>query len=180
MASMDKEAFLNQARAYADTLADFIAKYELPMDWFKVTDHVAVKGRDADGFKEVVELFRPLAERIACIDMDSRRLATAQLKEPMAVGDFGTVGWVEIMEPRPEKVGKDVVGFEHMEFLFPDFDSIRTVLDEKKIAYEMEQNPGHHWVNIVINDKGQELKLNNRTLADVVPDELKEGKAYLL
>lgn len=178
--AMKKENFLSQTQSYADGLADFIAKHELPTEWFKVTDHVAVKGRNASGFEELIALFRPLAERISCVNMDNRRLATAKLKEPLAVGEFGTVEWVEVMEPRPEKIGKDVVGFEHMEFYFPDFDAIRAVLDEKNISYEIEQNPGHQWVNIVINKSDQELKLNNRTLTKIVAKELGSGKAYIL
>lgn len=79
-----------------------------------------------------------------------------------------------------QKYADSLAGFEHMEFLYPDFGSICAVLDEKGIEFEMEKNPGHEWVNIVINGGGQELKLNNRTLADVIPGELKEGKAYLV
>ncbi|HTE21430.1 MAG TPA: VOC family protein [Candidatus Limnocylindria bacterium] len=177
---MDKTTFLQEAQKYVEGLRRFITVHELPGEWFGVADHVAVKGRDAADFEQLLKLFRPLAQQLTCIDMDGRRLATAWLKEPIAIGNFGSVEWVEIMEPRPEKVGKDVVGFEHMEFYFPDFVAIRAVLDHKGVKYEMEQNPGHQWVDIVINQTGQELKLNNRTLADVIPEELASGKAYLV
>jgi hypothetical protein len=177
---MNKTSFQEQTDAYAESLADFIAKHELPAEWFEVPDHVAVKGADKSGFKEMLELLRPLANRMTIIDIDNRQLATAEMKFPLAVGLFGKVSWVEIMEPRPEKAGKDVVGFEHMEFYCPDFKAVRAVLDEKRIHYEMQQNPGHKWVNIVINEHGQELKLNNILLADVVTEELKSGKSRVI
>jgi predicted metalloenzyme YecM len=177
---MDEQTFRAQTQNYAAELRRFVTTYELPAEWFKVPDHVAVKGGDAADFEALLGVFRPLAKQMTCIDMDGRRLATAWLKEPVAVGDFGTLEWIEIMEPRPEKVGKDVVGFEHMEFYFPDFEAIRAALDAKHVEYEMEQNPGHQWVNIVINAAGQELKLNNRTLGDVIAEELKSGTARII
>jgi predicted metalloenzyme YecM len=172
--------FEAQIDEYAQELQNFIARQELPDGWFKTADHVAVKGADAAGFEALVEHFRPLSERISCVDMSGRRLATAQLKQPVIVGTLGAVSWVEIMEPRPEKVGKDVVGFEHMEFLFPDFSAVQAILDEKHIAYEMESNPGHSWVNIKLNERGQELKLNDRLLGDAVTEEIQSGKARIL
>lgn len=177
---MKKTSFQIQTDHYAASLADFIAKHELPDEWFLAPDHVAIKGENSAGFEDMLEQLRPMAVRMTVIEMDGRRLATAELKHSLSVRSFGVVDWVEIMEPRPEKVGKDVVGFEHMEFYNPDFDAIRSVLDDRGIKYEMQQNPGHKWVNIVINDSNQELKLNDRTLADVSAEELSNGKAKII
>ena len=171
---------LEQVGEYEAELSQFVADNELPKEWFGIADHIAVKGADGADFERLVEVFKPQSDQISCIDMDGRRLATAQLTGNISVGKFGNVSWVEIMEPRPEKVGKDVVGMEHMEFYFPDFTKVSRVLDDRKVQYEMQDNPGHHWVNIVINPKGQELKLNNKVLADVVGQEIKTGESYLL
>jgi predicted metalloenzyme YecM len=174
------KTFEEQTKEYAETLAKFVAEYNLPKEWFAVADHLAVKGADGTEFEALVEHTKAAAYQVSCIDLDGRRLATAKLKETIKVGDFGTVEWLEIMEPRPEKIGKDVVGLEHMEFYFPDFTTAEAVLKEKGIAYEIQQNPGHTWINIVLNDRGQELKLNNKTLSDIVTEELKTGESYLL
>jgi predicted metalloenzyme YecM len=165
---------------YATELRAFVRDNDLPSKWFKVIDHVAFKFRGRKDYEAGVELFRPLASQISCIDMDGRSLATAQLKEGLKVGDFGSVKWIEIMEPRPAKIGKDLVGFEHVEFYYPNFEEIKTVLSQHDIAYTLQTNPGHTWVNIVINDIGQELKLNNRTLGDVVTEEIKNGESYVI
>jgi hypothetical protein len=95
-------------------------------------------------------------------------LAALHLISPQSVGDLGEVSWLEIMEPRPEKVGKDFVGLEHIEFYYPDFDEVREALDKYKVSYTQQNNPGHDWINIVLGEAGQEFKLNSRLLSDVV------------
>ncbi|CAN5457855.1 hypothetical protein BH10PAT3_BH10PAT3_6850 [soil metagenome] len=112
--------------------------------------------------------------------MDGRRLATTQLTGTMLVGAFGEVSWVEIMEPRPAKVGKDVVGLEHMEFYYPHFDRITDVLKKNMISYEVQNNSGHAWVNIVLNNQRQELKLNDKSLGKTVQGEIADGTSYIL
>ena len=174
------EKFREQVKKYEKLLAKFIADFDLPTEWFKVPDHLAVKGADTKGFEELIAQFRPLSEQLSCIDMDGRRLATAKLKEDIPVGKFGLVSWLEIMEPRPEKVGKDVVGLEHMEFYYPDFAKAIKVLKDRGINYTMQENPGHAWINIVLNKQGQELKLNNQTLGYIVTKELATGESQLI
>lgn len=177
------DEFLEQVADYANILEGYIYFNELPDEWFVAPDHVAIKSADAEGFKLLVEQLREAAEQISCIDMDGRRLATAKLKEPINVGTLGEVSWVEIMEPRPERVGKDFVGLEHMEFTYPDFDEVARYLDNQGCQYEFQKNPGHSWVNIPINGQDgryQELKINNRALGAVVQAEIEEGKSYLL
>ncbi len=82
---------------------------------------------------------------------------------------FGMVEWVEIMESRPQRVDKDIVGLEHAEFYYPHFDEVRAVLGEKGIAHKLRKDkPSHHWVEVVINNSGQELKLNDKPMAEIV------------
>jgi predicted metalloenzyme YecM len=174
------EQFLEEIKSYLGALSKFATLHQLPDEWFKTADHIAIKAKDEDDFVRLVQTFKPHSLQMSGVYMDNRRLATAQLNGGLNVGRFGQIGWIEIMEPRPEKLGKDVVGVEHMEFLFPEFDSAKLVLDSKKIPYQMEKNPGHEWINIKINSGGQELKLNNRLLAEAVKDEISSGTAYIL
>lgn len=164
---------------FTEELEAFIERYELPKEWFKVPDHLAIKCADGLDYVYTVEELLPDAHQASEIVMDERRLATLQLTSPVLVGDLWKISWLEIMEPRPEKVGKDVVGLEHMEFYYPDFDEVTVLLAKYDIEFTLQTNPGHSWVNIVLNDSGQELKLNDRLLGDTVADELEDGTAHL-
>lgn len=172
--------FESELEAYGEELEEFIDMFWLPPGWFGEPDHVAIKCADRSDFESTLETFEDEAEEMSAVDMDGRTLAAVRLASSIAVASLGDVKWVEVMEPRPEKVGKDLVGLEHMEFTFPDFAAVRDLLGERNIAYEVQSNPGHAWVNIVLNERGQELKLNNKPLSAVIEEELASGDAYLL
>lgn len=169
-----------EIQRYAEVLGGFIEKYELPSEWFKMPDHLAIKCADALDYDYTLQELLADARQASQIDMDKRRLAALWLVEDVEVGALGKISWLEIMEPRPEKAGNDLVGLEHMEFYFPNFDEVRDVLDKYKISYTEEANPGHAWINIVLNEEGQELKLNNKLLADTIIEELENGEAQLI
>lgn len=166
---------LEGLEAYARDLEEFIDRFVLPEPWFAEPDHIAVKCVDAADFDQTLKTFKDDAEHISYVEMGGRRLATVKLISSISVASLGDVSLVEVMEPRPEKVGRDIVGFEHMEFYYPDFDDVREVLKSRNHPFEMQGNAGHEWVNIVINSRGQEVKLNNRTLADTVAHEANIG-----
>lgn len=165
-------------QAYAEILQNFIVQYELPAEWFASPDHLALKCADSIDYDYTLQELLADAQLAAEVFMDQRRLAALHLTVQQAVGTLGSVEWLEIMEPRPAKLGKGMVGLEHMEFYYPDFDEITKVLTTRKVTFTLQANPGHAWVNIVLNQSGQELKLNNRPLADVVREELADGTAH--
>ena len=168
-----------QLPEYLASLEDFIAQHDLPPEWFEAPDHIAYKCVDTVDFDKVMTELEPSMQQLSCIYLDNRRLGAGHMNLHLDIGDFGSIEWLEIMEPRPDLVGTDVVGLEHMEFYFPDFLAVKRLLDDESVPYEMQENPNHSWINIVINDKGQELKLNNGTLAHIVEDELEQGLAIL-
>lgn len=166
--------------AYAAELEAFTDYYRLPEEWFGTSDHVAVKCRDRTGFEQQVDEIREHADEVLAVDMDGRTLATARLTSRLAVGSLREVKLLEIMEPRPEKVSKGLVGFEHMEFTFPDLGLVMSYLEQVKASYEYQENPGHRWVTLVINNTGQELKINDRSLADILEIEQAENRNYTI
>lgn len=172
--------FESELEAYGEELEEFIDMFWLPQGWFGAPDHVAIKCADRSDFERTIRTFEDDAEQISAIDMDGRTLAAVRLASSVAVGSLGDVSWIEVMEPRPEKVGKDVVGLEHMEFTFPDFGLVRDLLSERNIPHEMQSNPSHRWINIVLNELRQELKLNDKPLSEIVEEELASGESYLL
>jgi len=165
---------------YARELRAFIGQYDLPSNWFEVVDHVAFKYKDKAECEAAIKDFRKMSSQITAVHLNNRQLATAQLQLSLWIGDFGAAKWIEIMEPRPERVGQDIVGLEHLEFYYPNFGEITEALDSKGVLYEIQSNPGHNWVNIVINSTGQELKLNDRMLGDVVAHELVTGESHVI
>jgi predicted metalloenzyme YecM len=171
-----------QVKDYIQILTLFVNQKGLPREWFMSPDHIAIKAADAKDFEALIEEFRPHSRRISCIDMDSRRLAVALMNKSIPMGAFGKVELVEIMEPRPDKLGDDVVGFEHMEFYYPYLERVQEELQRRglKDGIKLQRNPAHSWVNIVLNDQGQELKLNDNSLAVIVRQELEPGMSYLL
>lgn len=170
--------FEARVAAYAEALEDFRVHYELPDEWFDRPDHLAIKCKDSADFEVAIEQWLPKSAELSYVHLNGRRLATALLLEPIAVGNLGTVEWLEIMEPRPEKVGLDPVGIDHMEFEFADFESAQEVLGEKGVEFANQENPNHHWLSILAN--GYEFKLNDRVLADIVEEELTNGEATVL
>jgi predicted metalloenzyme YecM len=163
---------------YADALQSFWDQHELPHDWFMRPDHIAIKCADGPAFDKALEKWMPEAVELSYVHMNGRRLATALLLVPVTVGAFGDVEWLEIMEPRPERIGSDPVGIDHMEFYYDDFEAAIEVLNAKGIEFAMQKNPNHNWLSIMAN--GHEFKLNDRLLADIVAAELDSGEATVL
>jgi len=171
-------SFSNTVAEYAAALEKFRTGNDLPKEWFAVPDHLAIKCANPADYERTVQEWLPYASHISYASINSRRLASIHLTSALAVGNNGEVAWVEVMEPRPEKVGKDPVGIDHMEFLFPDFKAVITVLNAKNIPFEADENPLHKWISILAN--GHEFKLNDQVLAKVVEYNLANGLATVI
>ncbi|MCB9822987.1 hypothetical protein H6800_01795 [Candidatus Nomurabacteria bacterium] len=171
---MNSHELILRVREYEQSFTSFINVNNLPKEWFSVPDHIAIKCADGkDYVKTCRELSHMTKNGIWEIDLDSRFLGSAELINSINFGEYG-FSWIEIMQPRPGKETKE--GFvEHTEFLFTDFNTVKNVLDRKNIAYELQENPGHKWINIVIDNYGREIKVNDKVLSDVVKWELEKG-----
>jgi len=170
--------FEAELTAYAEAVKSFRAEYDLPAEWFAGPDHVAIKCAGSSDYEATLALWLPKAAQAQYVELNGRRLASARLLEPITVGGLGRADWLEVMEPRPEKVGIDPVGVDHMEFVFTDFAAAERVLRAKGIPYEAQQNPGHEWLSILAD--GHEFKLTNKSLADVIAAEFASGAAKAL
>lgn len=172
------DTFHKQVADYATALQKFRTDNDLPSEWFAQPDHLAIKCAGPVDYEQTVQNWLPQAASLSYAPLNNRRLASVRLSQPLVVGNNGAVEWLEIMEPRPEKVGKDPVGIDHMEFLFADFEAASTVLRAKNIPFEQEQNPLHEWLSIFAY--GHEFKLNNSVLAQIVATNIKTGDATVL
>jgi hypothetical protein len=156
---------------YATDLGQFVKNERLPIEWFMQPDHIALKAYNAAGFEKLLHEVRdgdPGAEDITIAEMDGRRLATAFMAGPIALGPFREVEIVEIMEPRLEKIGKDKVGLDHVEFLQPDFAVVQRRLFRTGMSPEVNHNSSHSFLSITFGKDHHELKFTDKSLADIV------------
>lgn len=168
----DVEQGLNE---YGDAFTSFLSQYPLPSSLFLRPDHFAVKCADEIDYFDTCHNIRPYVddEGIWELSLDGRMLATASLRQAVAVGDF-RFSWVEIMQPRP---GKELPkGFvEHTEFFVDDLFGVERTLRRFGVSSERQENPGHAWLNVVIDDEGREIKFNDKLIRDVVAKEKEQG-----
>src|SRR5581483_11799359 len=78
---------------YAAELERYTERQRLPADWFEDPDHVAFKTANAAHFERFLRDLRAEigVEGIVVAELDERRIATAILAGPIAVGSFGEV-----------------------------------------------------------------------------------------
>lgn len=161
-------------REYAEAFHSFLDQNQVPAEWFSQPDHFAIKCADELDYLDTCAAFSGYHDGgIWELELDSRLLASAKLMIGVVITDY-KFDWVEIMQPRPDKETEQ--GFvEHTEFYCPDFSLAKSALQQRGIDYELQKNPGHSWINIVIDDTGREIKLNDKPLAEVVKKERSRG-----
>lgn len=160
----------------------FVGQFELPKSFFSSPDHVAVKCADGTDYLATCSELKTIVDESGIweIRMDERLLASACLRDSISLqlNDKETqFPWIEIMQPRP---GKELdSGFvEHVEFTVEDLLSVSKVLDSQGIAFEEQSNPGHRWLNVVLDSKGREVKFSDKSLEEVAEDERRRGALH--
>jgi predicted metalloenzyme YecM len=174
------ESLQTSADEYTAALKRFLDTQGLTEYFIPPVDHLAVKATDAQDYMHYMELILPFSEEISYVPLNNRRLATAKLTNPISFGELGETVYLEIMEPRPEKVGKDFTGFEHIELLCKDFNAVESVLKAKNIPYEMCENPEHRALVLKINDLGQEIKFTDKSLGQIVLNQVDRNEAVVI
>jgi predicted metalloenzyme YecM len=170
-------SFQTQCKVYADILRDFLVEHAALRG---SVDHIAYKCKDAQEFDGVIAEWLPNVAQCHYIILNNRRLASARFTVPIDLAGVGPVAWLEIMEPRPSKVGQDFVGVEHAEIVVEDLERIAALCDEKKIAYTRYSNPRHSAVVVSLSPQGHEIKFTDSSIADIVVDQHQAGESYTL
>lgn len=168
-----------EGRLYRESLQAFLISNKLEVYGTDPLDHIAIKAKDTVQYESLIELLLPVSLQGSFVSMDNRRIATVDLEKPLRIGT-SDVQCIEIMEPRPEKVGRDYVGFEHAEIYSSHIAKIEEYAKEKGISYEAYTNDSHHAIVFQINDKNQEIKFTDATHIDVLRIEKEHGKLQLL
>lgn len=178
------ENLINQ---YTDRLQAFRDEHSLFELFPGGIDHLAVKMFDAADYELYREEMLPLVAAMTEVDLDGRRIATAKLKQsiPLVASDgeqLGVAGYLEIMEPRPAKVGKDLVGIDHCEVNIASFVETQSVLALKGISTNQSKGEDEyqHTVVVCLDESGQEVKFSDEPLSQLIVKELEEGKSRQL
>lgn len=122
---------------------------------------------------------------------EGRRIAAAALQTPLAAHaldplwhpDMSQCQLIEIIEPRPERVGKDAVGIDHSEVLVDtalDLHLWSNRLQALSIDWMLESNPKHDWLSVPLDARGWELELTNVPFMHIIRDALLADHATTL
>jgi predicted metalloenzyme YecM len=175
--------YLSQEKidAYAEDLEVWFEKHDL---WHLLgpADHFAIKIPDEKTLRLLTQAIKPYCVEkkgntpgLSMRKMDGRIITTAILAEPLHIR-LNQIDCIEIMQSKPENVGKDVVGLDHLEFINGDFEKIKNILTVKEIDYGINIKNGYKKTIIVkINALGEEVKFTDKTLASVVPLQIKDN-----
>jgi predicted metalloenzyme YecM len=146
-------------------------------------DHLAVKLANSNDYELYIESLKEYCETISYTEMHGRRLATATLIDPINLHLFNeesSCRILEIIEPKPDKANKGLVGFEHIEVFQDDLDQAKESLHSKGVAFEDYENPHHKAAVLVINDQGQEIKFTDSRLELLVEQQIMDGSSVVV
>lgn len=160
---------------YEEAFGGFVHGYGLPKELFVAPDHLAIKCADELDYLTTCDDLRSVVTSDGFWEFPEggRLLASAELDSGASLCGF-TFNWLEVMQPRP---GKETdAGFvEHTEFYTPDLFAVAERLKKHGVEFTAQKNPGHSWLNVVIDEVGREIKFNDKPLAEVVAAEKKPG-----
>jgi len=165
---------------YTESLLNFFTANGLDNFIGQDFDHIAIKARDTSQYELLVQMYQQMAEKIVYVEMNNRRIATVILVKPILFAPFGTTGYIELMEPRPEKAGKDFVGFEHAEIYVEDLTYIRTLIEGRGIEHEEYTNDFHSAIVCKINGAGQEIKFTDTPHTKIIEEEEVAGRLQVI
>lgn len=164
--------------AYGKRLKEFAHSREIPDELLREPDHVMIKSANTADFAAVARGIHPWAEQVVFTEIDLRFLVAARLLVPLALTDNHYVGGVEVMESRSEAV--DFLGLEYGQFFVPDFKRAERLIRRRKIPFQSRADNHHRWLQLPMNNEGQELRLSDKKLDEIIDEELAEGAAKLL
>ncbi|HLG91217.1 MAG TPA: hypothetical protein VI336_03625 [Candidatus Saccharimonadales bacterium] len=168
---------------YRQELGYFAYSVDLPPALLQEPDHMMLKAADPVDFAEKVREIKPWTdkEEVAFMQLDWRFLAIARLVVPYTLASSRHVDWLEIMEPK-EARGYDYIGVEYASFYYPDINKAEKLVSSQGIRVERLHDESRHWrwLNIIMNDSGQEVRISDTRLATIVEQELQDETARLI
>lgn len=170
----------SEARRYGRTMLEFVHATDFPESLLAHPDHLMIKSSGVSDFEKKVKSITPWAEEAAFLEVDERFLVAARLIMPIALTDYKEVDWVEIMEPKSVEGTVDYLGAEYAQFYHNDFNSVGVIMKKKRVDFEKRTDGMHRWWRVPMNDEGQEIRITDKPLAEIIGRELDDGTAKQL
>jgi hypothetical protein len=171
----------NEITGYGKLVAGYVYNKDFPEILLGDPDHVTLKSTDATDFDTKFKQLKPwTAEDRYFSDVDGRFLVAARFLVPMALMERRPVEWIQIVEPESADGSLDYFGVEYAEFFYPEFTKARMMLERSKVAFSERNDDTHRWLNIKLNDKGQDIRITDRMLAETMDAEVESGRARTL
>ena len=168
---------------YRQRLRYYVDSAGIPQSLLQEPDHMMLKAAGPVDFADKVREIKPWTDeaQVAFMELDWRFLAMARLAVPYAVTDSSYADWLEIMEPKSAE-GYDYIGVEYASFYFPDLKKAERKLNSRGVSTEriLDQSRDWEWLNIVINQSRQEVRITDTKLVEIVEQELEDGSAKLI
>lgn len=168
--------------AFADKVQRFRNQHELHDLFQGGIDHLAVKLSDSEEYEQFLAEALPHCHSGTEAALDSRRIATVHLEESIVLrasdGEVvGEAAYLEIMEPKPHKAGKDLTGIDHCEVNIRSFTETRQLFADKGVPANQGEGEDvyEHTVVVRIDDSGQEIKFSDEPLSQLIVKELEQG-----
>lgn len=165
-----------EVSAYLRDLRKFLARYGLQRFAASV-DHAAVKAKDGQEYRRLLDQVVAHAKIIITKEMDGREIAVAQLVEAISFGDLGDTEYLEIIQPKPGASVDTTFWIQHIEVVHQLFSEIVAVARRQGMAVRDHQ--GHRTVDFEINNWQQEIKFSDRPIEDVLLEQLSKGESQI-
>ena len=169
-----------EAQKYGQAMLRFVNSTDFPIDILTYPDHLMIKTTSPSDFDKKVKAINPWSEQVAFMEIDERFLVAAHLVVPLTMTQYRPVEWLEIMEPKSPESTSDYPGAEYVEFYHNNFNEAGLLMKKRRITYEKRVDGHHRWWNIRINDEGQELRITDKPLSEIIGQELDDGTARQL
>lgn len=163
---------------YHHRLIDFVRHNNFPEGLLIEPDYVMVKTDGPADFNDKVQAIEPWAEKVAFAQIDWRFLVAAQLLVPLTLSRYRAANSVTIMEAKSEAA--DHIGVEYTQYYCGDFGFAEKLIKDSGVEVETRKDGYQRWLNVRINPQGQEVRLSDRKLEDVVAAQIESGEAIIL
>ncbi len=174
MQKLTLETLVSKIEEYEGVLTEYLdVKGLRDLVPYKI-DHIAVKLSDTSEYENFINDNLAFFASANYIQMNNRRITTVRLKNAIETTSFGSVFYLEIMEPKPEKVGTFKSGLDHAEIWVPNFDELEKEFGLRDLEFVRSDN-GHHRTLIFKMNDLWEVKFTDKTIEDTVKDEIESG-----
>lgn len=161
---------------YLRDLRRFLARSGLQGFTGKI-DHVAVKARDGQEYRRLLDQVAQHAKIIVVKEIEGRQIAVAELAETIPFGDLGGTCYLEIIQPKQGASVDVTFWIQHTEFVHQPFAEVVAVAARQDIAVRDHQ--GHKTLDFGINSWQQEIKFSDRPIEDVLLEQLARGESRI-